>query len=100
MKTKFYHLDEIPTIVGIVIRTVSLDKIIRSFGIAIREFRKARGLTQEQLGFEADIQRIYVSKLELGQQQPSLLTIFKLAKGLNCPPTELIKHTEEVNNRT
>ena len=49
MKTKFYHLDEIPTIVGIVIRTVSLDKIIRSFGIAIREFRKARGLTQEQL---------------------------------------------------
>ena len=100
MKTKFYHLDEIPTILGIVIRTVSLDKIIRSFGIAIREFRKARGLTQEQLGFEADIQRIYVSKLELGQQQPSLLTIFKLAKGLNCSATELIQYTEEVNNRT
>ena len=74
-----------------------MDNVILSFGKAIRKLRKERGLTQEQLGFEADIQRIYVSKLELGQQQPSLTTIFKLANGLQCSASELIQHTEEIH---
>lgn len=71
-----------------------MNNLIRAFGQVIREVRNERGLTQEQLGFEADIQRIYVSKLELGQQQPSLTTIFKLARGLDCSASELIKRTE------
>jgi hypothetical protein len=75
-----------------------LDKVIQAFGKALREVRKEKGLTQEQLGFEADLQRIYVSKLELGQQQPSLTTIFKLANGLSCSATELIRYTEEIAN--
>ena len=68
------------------------------FGKVIRQLRKERKLSQEQLGFEADLQRIYVSKLELGQQQPSLTTIFKLANGLSCSATELIRYTEEIAN--
>ena len=75
-----------------------MDKVIQAFGKALREVRNEKGLTQEQLGFEADLQRIYVSKLELGQQQPSLTTIFKLANGLSCSATELIRYTEEIAN--
>ena len=75
-----------------------MDKVIQAFGKALREVRKEKGLTQEQLGFEADLQRIYVSKLELGQQQPSLTTIFKVANGLSCSATELIRYTEEIAN--
>ena len=75
-----------------------MDKVIQAFGKALREVRKEKGLTQEQLGFEADLQRIYVSQLELGQQQPSLTTIFKLANGLSCSATELIRYTEEIAN--
>ncbi|MDY4280296.1 MAG: helix-turn-helix transcriptional regulator [[Pasteurella] mairii] len=73
-----------------------MDEIVKAFGKAIRRRRKEQNLTQEQLGFEADIQRIYVSKLELGQQQPSLTTIFKLANGLNCSASSLIRETEEI----
>ena len=40
-----------------------------AFGKVVRQLRKERKLSQEQLGFEADLQRIYVSTLELGQQQ-------------------------------
>ncbi|MEG9546198.1 helix-turn-helix domain-containing protein [Mannheimia sp. HC-2023] len=36
-----------------------------------------------------------MSKLELGQQQPSITTIFKLAKGLGCTSTELMERTEQ-----
>lgn len=75
-----------------------MNEITEAFGKAIRQKRKEQKLTQEQLGFEADIQRIYVSKLELGQQQPSLTTIFKLANGLNYSASSLIKDVEDILN--
>ena len=54
-----------------------------AFGKVLRQLRQDAGLTQEQLGFDADLRRTYVSILELGQQQPSLTTIIKIAKALN-----------------
>jgi transcriptional regulator with XRE-family HTH domain len=53
-----------------------------AFGRVLRRLRLEAGLTQEQLGFEADLRRTFVSVLELGQQQPSLVTILKLANAL------------------
>ena len=48
----------------------------------------------EQLGFEAGIRRTFVSVLELGQQQPTLTTIFKLAPALGLNPAALIELVE------
>ena len=61
-----------------------------AFGFVLRELRIKNGLTQEGLGFEAGIQRTYVSILELGQQQPSLTTIFKLALALGITAGQLM----------
>jgi transcriptional regulator with XRE-family HTH domain len=61
-----------------------------AFGKVIRQLRLEAGLTQEELGFEADLRRTYVSILELGQQQPSLTTILKLAKALNQTGSALV----------
>lgn len=72
-----------------------------AFGKVLRRLRIEVGLTQENLGFEADLRRTYVSILELGQQQPSLTTIIKIAQALNLTPGSLmdmvideIKHSE------
>ncbi len=65
-----------------------------AFGKVLRQLRQEAGLTQEALGFEADLRRTYVSILELGQQQPSLGTILKLAKALNQPGGILIGMVE------
>lgn len=67
----------------------------KAFGIVLRRLRIDAGLTQEQLGFEADLRRTYVSLLELGQQQPSLTTIFKFASALNISAANLIKTVED-----
>lgn len=67
----------------------------RSFGRVLRAQRKARGLTQEQLALAAGVQRNFVSELELGQKQPSLLTVFKLAQVLQVTPAELVRLTSE-----
>lgn len=61
-----------------------------AFGRVLRQLRTEAGLTQEQLGFEADLQRNYVSILELGQQQPSLGTILKLSAALSRPASDIV----------
>jgi transcriptional regulator with XRE-family HTH domain len=66
-----------------------------SFGKVIRRLRLEKGFSQEQLGFEADLRRTYISIIELGQQQPSLSTIFKLANALQIPASTLINHVEQ-----
>ena len=65
-----------------------------AFGRVLRQLRLEAGLTQEELGFEAELRRTYVSILELGQQQPSLTTILKLATALNCSGSSLVKLVE------
>ena len=73
-----------------------METLNRAFGKVLRTRRKNLKLTQEQLAFEADLQRVYISLLELGRQQPSLVTVFKLAEGLNCSPAVLIDETEKM----
>lgn len=66
-----------------------------AFGKVLRRLRKEAGMTQEQLGLEADLRRTYVSILELGQQQPSLTTLFKLAGALDCTVSSVMAAVEE-----
>jgi transcriptional regulator with XRE-family HTH domain len=70
-----------------------LDEAV-AFGKVLRRLRKKAGLTQEQLGLEADLRRTYISILELGQQQPSLNTLIKIARALNMPASELMAAVE------
>lgn len=56
-----------------------------AFGRVLRRLRLEKGLTQEELGLDAELRRTYISVLELGNQQPSLTTILKVAKALNQP---------------
>ena len=65
-----------------------------AFGLTLRKLRKEAGLTQEQLGFEAGLRRTYISILELGQQQPTLTTILKLAKPLRRSAGEIVALVE------
>lgn len=61
-----------------------------AFGRVLRRLRLAAGLTQEELGFEADLRRTYISILELGEQQPTLTTILKIAKALGRSAQEIV----------
>lgn len=61
-----------------------------AFGKVLRRLRQEAGLTQEELGFEAELRRTYISILELGHQQPTLTTILKLARPLNRSGQEIV----------
>ena len=66
----------------------------KAFCKALRDLRNQKSLSQEALGFEAELARNYVSQLELGSKSPSLRTIFKLCKVLEASPAAMIEDVE------
>jgi transcriptional regulator with XRE-family HTH domain len=66
----------------------------RAFGIVLRKLRLAKKLTQEQLGFESGLRRTFISSLELGEKQPSLATIQKLAPVFELSMAKFIQKVE------
>lgn len=70
-----------------------------AFGLAIRKLRISKGLTQEELGFESELTRAYISSIELDQKLPSITTIAKLAKAFDLSLSELMKLVEVELNR-
>lgn len=65
--------------------------IQEQFGLALQRLRRARGLSQEALADEAEIDRAYVGRLERGEANPTLLTIARIAAGLNVAVADLVR---------
>ncbi|NPU86410.1 MAG: helix-turn-helix transcriptional regulator [Syntrophaceae bacterium] len=66
-----------------------------AFGQTIRTLRKARKMSQETLAELSNLDRSFISHLECGKKQPSLVTIFQLAKALKVTPSKIVSLTEE-----
>lgn len=66
-----------------------------AFGEVLRELRLAKQLSQEALALEADLQRNYISLLELGSNSATIKTLFKLAPVLGLSPAQMLALTEE-----
>jgi transcriptional regulator with XRE-family HTH domain len=57
----------------------------------IRRLRRDRGLSQEELAFEAEIDRTYVSQIERAVINPSLLVLYKLGRALHADVLDLLR---------
>ena len=60
----------------------------------LRRLRHAKELSQDDLAYEADISRSYLSQLEKGAFYASLKIVGKIATVLNVAPAELLKLPE------
>jgi transcriptional regulator with XRE-family HTH domain len=67
-----------------------------ALGVAIREARKKRGLSQERLGLEAGLDRTYISSVERGRRNISFDSLTTIAKTLDVKPSQLLKRWEEI----
>jgi transcriptional regulator with XRE-family HTH domain len=61
--------------------------------------REERGLSQEQLGYKAGLHRNYIGGVERGELNASLASIWKLARGLEMWPSELLALSEQLFER-
>lgn len=57
--------------------------IVESFGVRLQSLRKQQGLSQEKLAELSGLHRTYISSLERGARNPTLITLNVIAKSLN-----------------
>ena len=65
--------------------------VATTFGSVIRELRRQKGLTQEDVAMRGDFDRTYPSLLERGLRTPTLTVIFDLALALEVHPETLVR---------
>ncbi len=65
-------------------------------GRNVRRHRLAAGLSQEELAFRAGMDRSYLSDIERGRRNPTLLTIQDLAVPLNIQVADLLEGSEAI----
>ncbi len=70
--------------------------IRRTFGANVRRYRVAAGLSQEAVAVKMGVDRAYVSGMERGQQNVTLLTMWHLSEALGVRPAALLDETVEV----
>ena len=59
-------------------------------GKNVRKLRQSKGLTQEELAFEAEIDLTYVGGIERGRRNPSLLVMARISEALSVPLVKLL----------
>jgi transcriptional regulator with XRE-family HTH domain len=64
--------------------------LLVQFGRRLRKARLAKGWSQEELAFRARLHRNYIGGLERGEQNPTLVTIQRLARSLGMSIAALI----------
>lgn len=55
------------------------------------EERRKRGFSQERLAVESGLSAAHIGHIEQGHRRPTLVTLYRLAKGLKVEPSELLK---------
>lgn len=63
----------------------------QQLGRNIREIRNQAGLSQEDLGLESDVDRTYISGVERGVRNPTVVILDRIARALNVPAGDLMK---------
>jgi len=63
---------------------------IHAFGDVLRSERLRLGLTQQDVALRAGVHINFVGRIERGQAEPSLSTIFALAQALELAPESII----------
>lgn len=66
----------------------------KAFGRVLADLRRGENLSQEKLGFEAEMDRSFISLLERGKRSPTLDTIIRLCQVLNVSLSQLASLVE------
>ena len=64
--------------------------LLTKFGDRVRKARLALGLSQEKFAFDCGLDRTYISSVERGKRNVSLINIYRIAEALGISPSELL----------
>lgn len=67
----------------------------RLVGLNFARLRREKGFTQEQFAEASGFTQQYVSDLERGRRNPTVVTLFHLASALEAEPADLVAAIKE-----
>jgi len=67
------------------------DTVLVALGAAIKRVRQSKHISQEKLALLAEVDRGYVGRVERGDNNVAILTLFKLVKALGISLSELMQ---------
>jgi len=70
------------------------DRSLTLLGLNVRRLRESNNFTQEALAERCELDSTYISGIERGVRNPSLLSLIRLAKGLNSSVSSLCEGVE------
>ena len=73
---------------------------LTQLGQRIHDLRVACGLSQEQLAEVAAVDRAYISQIETGQRNPSVMVLERIAAALEVPTAELMSAEDDELKRS
>lgn len=65
------------------------NKVLIEFGKRVRQLRKEKNISQEELSFKADLHRTYIGMIERAEKNITLINIEKIAIALNVEIKDL-----------
>lgn len=60
-------------------------------GLNVQRLRRQRELTQEELAHRAELHQTYLSGVERGKRNPSVLVLARIARALSVDIEELVR---------
>lgn len=66
-------------------------QLLKKIGLRVKQLRTEKGLSQRELGYEIDVEKSNVSRLEAGRFNTKIYTLFKVAEALELSLPELLK---------
>lgn len=70
------------------------DRDLIRVGAAIRAKRKALEVSQEELADNVGMDRSHMGRIERGERNVSLINIIRIARALDCVPSEILKDAD------
>lgn len=64
---------------------------VNKLGKRIATLRKSKGVTQEKLAQETNLDRVAIAYIETGKRNPTATSLNKIAKALNIKLTDIFK---------
>ena len=71
-------------------KRITKKKILVAFGDRVRELRKKKELSQEELADKAGLHRTYIGMIERGEKNITLVNIEKIANALELSVSDLM----------
>lgn len=71
------------------------DKSLNLLGLNIRHLREENELTQEALAERCELDSTYISGIERGVRNPSVLSLVRIAKGFNTSVSKICEGIEQ-----